>query len=87
MTTREHAEEKMRALLSQRPLRMLADGLALMDRKKKLDDAERFARRVLIDVICERSPAAEAAFQAWAESDDNDIRHASAAIIAAARRT
>jgi hypothetical protein len=40
-------------------------------------------RVAVIDEILERCPQAEAAFQAWADSDDSNIRNGSAAIIGA----
>ena len=85
MATREEVTERMKARAGQIPVRLLADSLAQLDRKRKLDDAERLTRAVLIDVICEKCPEAEAAFEAWAQSDDLDLKAPVAAIIATAR--
>jgi hypothetical protein len=88
-TTREKGIERMEARAAQMPVRTLADALETLDRKahdEQLDDAERPTRAVLMDVICERCPAAEKAFEAWAQSDDGCPDVASAAIVAAARQ-
>jgi hypothetical protein len=74
----------MTALVNAQPLSTLATSLLMLDAKEKLDEAERLARATIIDSICERCPAADAAFQAWAESDDMDQHTAMAAIAAAA---
>lgn len=75
----------MRALAAVQPLGKLADALAVLDRKPRLDDAERLTRAVLFDVITERCPAADVAFQAWADSDDNNQHHAVQAIVTAVK--
>lgn len=64
--------EKMTALVNAQPLRTLATSLLMLDAKPKLDEAERLTQAVIIDSICERFPAADAAFDAWAASDSND---------------
>ena len=76
--------EKMTALVNRQPLATLAASLLMLDAKGKLDEAERLTRAVIIDSICERCPAAEAAFDAWAESDDADPHNAALAMAAAA---
>lgn len=81
--TREEGIERMKALARRQPLRSLADGLFALDSKPERDDAERLTRSVLIDVICERCPEADAAFDAWAESDD--LGSAAMVIVAAVR--
>lgn len=83
--TREQIIERMKDRARAQPVSKLADALALLDAMPKLDNEHRLTRAVIIDVICERSPEAEAAFQAWAESDDNTPRAGSAAIVAAVR--
>ena len=83
--TREEGIAKMTALLNRQSLPKLGEALELLGRKPELDSAERLARAVIIDVICERCPAADAAFDAWADSDDMDQRNATAAIVAAAK--
>lgn len=85
MSTYEEGVERMKAAVAARPLRTLADSLAVLDAMPKWDDAHRLTRAVLIDVIVERCPEADAAFQAWAESDDVNIRNGSAAIVSAVR--
>lgn len=68
--------EKMRVFARRQPLGILAGSLTALDAQPALDEAERLTRAVLIDVICERCPAADAAFTAWAETDDTDPRTA-----------
>jgi len=85
MVTRAQAETAMKTYLMDKPLRLLAGSLAGLDAQASLSDPERFARAVLIDVICERSPEADAAFEAWARSDDTNLKNGSAAIVAAVR--
>ena len=85
MTRRGEVFERMETLCWELPVRLLASSLEVLDRKRKLDVAERLTRLALINVICEKCPEAEAAFQAWADSDDADLRTPIAAIIAAAR--
>lgn len=84
--TREEGVARMKALAGRQPLPSLAGALELLERKPKLDDAERLTRAVLMDVICEKCPEADAAFDAWAESDDYDAKVPVALMIAAARR-
>jgi hypothetical protein len=84
---REQGIERMGERARQRPVRLLAASLAALDARPELDEAERLTRGVLMDVICEREPAAEAAFEAWAQSNDYDLRHGSGAIIAAGRKS
>lgn len=84
MTTVQDGTEKMRVFARRQPLSMLTESLLILDAKPALDEAERLTRAVLIDVICERCPAADAAFNAWAESDDADPRTAVQVITEAA---
>jgi hypothetical protein len=67
--TPDPAVAKMMALARSRPLDALTGALVLLDAKPDLDPAERLTRSVLMDVICEKSPAANAALDAWADSD------------------
>jgi|HubBroStandDraft_3_1064219.scaffolds.fasta_scaffold126127_2 hypothetical protein len=83
--TREEGVAKMMAAARRRPLLQLGEALELLDAKPKPDDAERLTRAVLMDVICERCPEAEAAFTAWADSDNCDVTVPVAAIVAAAK--
>jgi hypothetical protein len=82
--TGEEAVKAMRARLATVSLPMLANMLAQLG--GTLDEHHRMVRAVVIDVICERCPEADAAFQAWAESDSDDVRAADAAMIGAARK-
>lgn len=85
MTTVDEARATMMQRAGRHPTALLCGALEQLDRKRGLDEAERLTRSVLIDVLCERHPEADAAFDAWAASDDNDIRHAAPVITAAAR--
>lgn len=85
MSTAQEGIDRMSDLARRQPLRQLADALAVIDAMPKWDDAHRLTRMVLIDVICERCPEADAAFQAWADSEDCGIRNGSAAIVNAVR--
>jgi hypothetical protein len=84
--TRDEGIARMKALTARQPLRQLGEALEILDAKTGLDDAERLTRAVIMDVICERCPDAEAAFAAWADSDDCDIKVPTAAIVAAAKK-
>jgi len=78
-------EARMTALVNAQPLDRLCDALLMLDTKASLDEAERLTRAVITDAICERCPAADAAFDAWAESDDMSVRTATLAIVAAVK--
>ena len=60
--------EKMYAFARRQPLGILTASLLALAAPK--DEAERMTRAVLCDVICEKSPAASAAFDAWCDSDE-----------------
>jgi hypothetical protein len=75
--------DKMVALTNEQPLPVLATALLALAAKPALDEAERLTRATIIDSLCERCPAADAAFWAWAESDDFAAANADAAIVAA----
>jgi len=77
--------EKMAALVSRQPLATLCTSLLMLDANPRPDEAERLTRAVIIDSICERSPAANAALDAWADSDDYDPHAAVRAIVAAVK--
>jgi hypothetical protein len=70
-STAQTAREKLIARVNATPLPFLAQVLTVLDAKPNRDEAERLTRAVIIDSIIERCPAADAAFTAWAESDDN----------------
>jgi hypothetical protein len=76
------AREKLIAFTNAQPLATLCESLALLDALPRLGEAERVARMAIIDSICERCPAADKAFDAWSESDD-DPREPGEVIIAA----
>jgi hypothetical protein len=84
--TREEGVARMKALAGRQPLPTLATSLEMLAAKPQLDDAERLTHAVIMDVICERCPAAEAVFAAWCDSDDYDLDAPVAAVVAAARR-
>jgi len=85
--TRTEGMAKMTELARRQPLRRLAEALEMLDRKPTPDEAERLSRAVIIDVICERCPEAEAAFSAWADSDDCDPGKPVAAIVTAVKES
>jgi hypothetical protein len=58
----------MKAKAAQQPTRTLCEALTVLD-GRNLDEAERLTRSVLIDVLCERHPQADAAFDAWASEE------------------
>jgi hypothetical protein len=78
------AREKMIAFANAQPLPLLCASLLMLDAKPKPGDAERLARAVIIDVICQRCPAADAAFDAWA-NDETGNRTAVEVIVTAAK--
>lgn len=78
--------DDMKAAASRRPTGLLCQALEILDRKRNPGEAERLTRAVLIDVLCERHPEADAAFDAWTESDDMDFANAVQVIITAARQ-
>ena len=77
--------ERMAALVNRTPLAILCVSLLTLDAKENPDEAERLTRAVIIDSICERCPAADAAFWAWAEGDDDDPHAAARAIVNAVK--
>jgi hypothetical protein len=83
--TREEGIARMKEAAGRRTLPQLAMALQMLEAKPKLDDAERLTRTVIIDVICERCPEADAAFDAWADSDNTNATEPIVAIIAMAR--
>lgn len=78
--------EKMTALVNAQPLRTLCASLLMLDAKPKLDEAERLTRAVVIGAVCKKSPAADAAFEAWAASID-DERTAGEVVVEAVEAT
>lgn len=76
--------ERMTWFARQQSTRMLCEALQVIAGKPKPDEAERMTRAVLLDVLCERHPAADAAFDAWADSDSTDHAEAIRAVVGAA---
>jgi hypothetical protein len=69
-TAAQTPREKLIARTNEKPVKVLAQALLLLD-KPRLSQEERLVRAIIIDSITERCPAADAAFTAWAESDDD----------------
>lgn len=64
----------------------LCAALEAVQRMRPMTPEARLTHTVLVDVLCERHPEADAAFTAWAESDDSDPRAGVRAVIDAARK-
>jgi hypothetical protein len=71
MATYQEGFAKMTEFANARPLPVLCEALLMLDAKPNLDQAERLTRATIIDSITGRCPAADAAFTAWADSDDD----------------
>ena len=74
---------KMKAFAARQPTPTLCEALTVLD-GRKLSDEERLSRAVIMDVLCERHPAADAAFDAWAEDLSEDAPRAVEVVITAA---
>lgn len=61
--------EELKALTRRQPARTLALALGSLSHLAQRDEAARLTRAVIVDVICEKSPAAAAVLYALAESD------------------
>lgn len=85
MSTYDETMAKMRERLHAVSVPMLATTLEALDARKRWTEEHRMARVAVIDEILDRCPQADAAFQAWAESDDLNVRSASSAIVKAVR--
>jgi len=85
-TAAQTPREKLIARTNATPLRTLAQALLILEAKPNRDEAERLTRAVIIDSITSRCPAADAAFEAWAYSDDDldEVDVIVAAVLAAA---
>lgn len=64
--------DAMMTLACRQPLDALVDALLLLDAKPRFTDAERMTRAVLMDAICIKCPAADAAADAWADDENSD---------------
>lgn len=71
--TRQEGIEQMKALTRRQALPQLITALLLLEAKPKLEDAELLTRAVIMDVICEKSPEADAALDAWAEDLESPL--------------
>ena len=74
---------RMKALTVKQATEPLCMALETLAARKRPSEEERFAHAVIIDVLVERYPEVDAAFEAWAESDATD--GSVSAIVAAAR--
>jgi hypothetical protein len=68
--TREAAIAKMKARAAQRPTATLCEAVVMLAGLPRTPETT-LTRVVMLDVLCERHPEAEAAAEAWAESDDD----------------
>jgi hypothetical protein len=67
--TREAAIAKMKARAAQQPTATLCEAVVMLAGRPRTPETN-LTRAVMTDVLCERHPEAEAAAEAWAESDD-----------------
>jgi hypothetical protein len=82
-TTRADVVAVMAATAQRQSTAVLCEGLLMLDRPH-MTEAERLTRAVLMDVICERHPEADAAFDAWASDEASEPGGAVLAIVTAA---
>lgn len=71
MTATTDPRAKMIALTKAQRTEILCEALRDLAARPKRDTAESLAHATIIDVLCERHPEVEAAFQAWAEEEEN----------------
>jgi hypothetical protein len=84
-TTREEGIAKMKAFAARQPTLTLCGALDALD-GPKLSDEERLSRAVVMDVLCERHPEAEAAAEEWAEDESTVAPRGLAEVITEAAR-
>ncbi|MEV8639467.1 hypothetical protein AB0395_48290 [Streptosporangium sp. NPDC051023] len=72
-------------LTKAQPTGTLCQALEMLD-GRPLDAAETLARVTIIDVLCERHPEVEDAFQAWAEDENEENTETAVAVIVRAAR-
>jgi hypothetical protein len=84
MSSFKETQDRMLALAKAKPLPTLCEALLILDRKGTLTQAERLTLATLMDAICAKSPAADAAFERWAQCPGVPEQTAVEAIIAAA---
>lgn len=82
-TARETGIDKMKTFAARQPTARLCESLVLLASMPNTPET-RMTRAVMLDVLCERHPAADAAADAWAESDSYDVAEHDAAVIGAA---
>jgi hypothetical protein len=81
------AEARMIARTREFTTQQLCAALGMLDRQRLSRD-EHLVRTTIIDVLCERHPEADAAFDRWAGQDENTetaIKAITTAALAAAR--
>ena len=83
MTTTETVLAKMKARAGQQPTATLCEALVMLAGMPSTQET-RMTRAAMLDVLCERHPEADAAADAWAESDSYDHAEHDAAVIGAA---
>ena len=75
--------DKMKAFTGRQSTQVLCESLVML-RSLPNTPEHRMALAAMLDVLCERHPEADAAAEAWAESDSYDISEHDAAVIGAA---
>ena len=86
MSTRQEVMERMAAAAGRHPTGVLCIALEALERKTRRDEAENMTRTVILEVLCERHPEADEAFDEWAARDDTVPPHGAVAVIVAAAR-
>lgn len=84
--TRDEGIARMTAFAARQPTGTLCEALLMLDAKRKPSEEERLTRAVLLDVLCERHPEADAAFDAWAADESTLPPHGAAQVVAEAAR-
>ena len=75
--------DKMKAFTGRQSTQVLCESLVML-RSLPNTPEHRLARAVMLDVLCERHPEAEAAAETWAASESYDVSDHDAAVISAA---
>jgi hypothetical protein len=83
IVTRETGIAKIKALAARQSTQILCEALVTLAAQPNMPET-RMTRAVMLDVLCERHPEADAAAEAWAESDSYDMAEHDAAVIGAA---
>jgi hypothetical protein len=82
-TTAEAGIAKMKTFAARQPTARLCESLVMLASMPNTPET-RMTRAVMLDVLTERHPEADAAAQAWAEGDSYDVAEHDAAVIGAA---